>query len=116
MKPTNEATTVNVIKWETDRIVAFGLVVMGIIAILGNMAYNWTYGTTGPTDIPMAIVSGLTGFLGRGILNDTVVKKQAETEKKEEVKPTVEVKKDEGKKEIPIMPKDKIKDLSRDAK
>ena len=106
----NKDTTTT--KWGTDRIVATGLVVMGIFAVLGNIAYNWTYGATGATEIPMAIVSGLTGFLGRGILNEVQAKRQMPVPPC----PEVQIPVTQEKKEIPTMAKDKIKDLSRDAK
>ena len=52
--------------WSTDKIVATGLVVMGIMSITGYIAYALYTGNSNGTEIPMAIVSGLTGFLGRG--------------------------------------------------
>lgn len=55
-------------KWSTDKIVALGLVVMGIMSISGYIAYALYTGNSNGTEIPMAIVSGLTGFLGRGAL------------------------------------------------
>lgn len=57
-----------VAKWSTDKIVALGLVVMGIMSISGYIAYALYTGNSNGTEIPMAIVSGLTGFLGRGAL------------------------------------------------
>ena len=56
-------------RWSTDKIVAVGLVVMGIISISGYIAYTLYTGNSNGTEIPMAIVSGLTGFLGRGALS-----------------------------------------------
>ena len=55
-------------RWSTDKIVAIGLVVMGVISISGYIAYALYTGNSNGTEIPMAIVSGLTGFLGRGAL------------------------------------------------
>lgn len=56
------------VRLSTDKIVAIGLVVMGIISISGYIAYALYTGNSNGTEIPMAIVSGLTGFLGRGAL------------------------------------------------
>ena len=55
-------------KWSTDKIVAVGLVVMGMMSISGYIAYALYTGNSNGSEIPMAIVSGLTGFLGRGAL------------------------------------------------
>ena len=55
-------------KWSTDKIVALGLVIMGVLSISGYIAYALYTGNSNGTEIPMAIVSGLTGFLGRGAL------------------------------------------------
>lgn len=56
----------------TDKIVAIGLVTMGIMSISGYIAYVLYTGNSNGTEIPMAIVSGLTGFLGRGaLINET---------------------------------------------
>lgn len=56
------------VRWSVDKIVAVGLVIMGIISISGYIAYALFTGNSNGTEIPMAIVSGLTGFLGRGAL------------------------------------------------
>lgn len=58
----------NMTKWSTDKIVAVGLVVMGMMSISGYIAYTLYTGNSNGSEIPMAIVSGLTGFLGRGAL------------------------------------------------
>ena len=55
--------------WSTDKIVAIGLVVMGILSISGYIGYALYTGNSNGTEIPMAIVSGLTGFLGRGAVD-----------------------------------------------
>lgn len=55
-------------KWSTDKIVAVGLVTMGMMSISGYIAYALYTGNSNGSEIPMAIVSGLTGFLGRGAL------------------------------------------------
>lgn len=55
--------------WSTDKIVAVGLVIMGILSISGYIGYALYTGNSNGTEIPMAIVSGLTGFLGRGAVD-----------------------------------------------
>lgn len=45
---------------------AVGLVAMGGLSILGYIIYTLKTGNSNGTEIPMAIVSGLTGYLGRG--------------------------------------------------
>ena len=52
--------------WSVDKIVAVGLVAMGGLSILGYIAHIITTGNSNGTEIPMAIVSGLTGYIGRG--------------------------------------------------
>lgn len=49
--------------WDMDIIIACGLVMMGIISIIGWIAYSILTGNSNGTEIPMAIVSGLTGAL-----------------------------------------------------
>lgn len=49
--------------WDMDIIISWGLVVMGIISILGWIIYFIDTGNSNGTEIPMAIVSGLTGAL-----------------------------------------------------
>jgi hypothetical protein len=80
--------------WSTDKIVACGLVVMGIIAVTGTIAHQIISGTATGSEVPMAIVSGLTGFLGRGALsNETTNKAQptqeVEYEERDETSPDV---------------------------
>lgn len=54
--------------WDMDIIISWGLVIMGIISILGWVIYSIYTGNSNGTEIPMAIVSGLTGALaGRHI-------------------------------------------------
>ena len=78
--------------WSTDKIVACGLVIMGIIAVTGTMFHIYASGSTNGSEVPMAIVSGLTGFLGRGLVtnNDMVTKKKDEEEKDDGLKNKVQ--------------------------
>ena len=50
-------------QWDMDIIISWGLVVMGIISIIGWIIYSIATGNSNGTEIPMAIVSGLTGAL-----------------------------------------------------
>jgi hypothetical protein len=58
---TKEASSMK--SWDMDIIIAWGLVMMGIISIIGWIAYSILTGNSNGTEIPMAIVSGLTGAL-----------------------------------------------------
>ena len=54
--------------WDTNRIISFGLVVMGIIAVAGWLVISWKTGTSTGTEIPIGIISGLVGVLtGKGM-------------------------------------------------
>lgn len=54
--------------WDTNRIISFGLVVMGIISVVGWLAISWKTGTSTGTEIPIGIISGLVGVLtGKGL-------------------------------------------------
>ena len=50
-------------KLETNIIIASGLVVMGIIAVSGWLLISYKTGTSTGTEIPIGIISGLTGVL-----------------------------------------------------
>lgn len=83
--------------WSTDKIVACGLVLMGIIAVSGTIAHQILTGTATGSEVPMAIVSGLTGFLGRGALSGDLTTKsqpngsnqEVEYEERDESSPVV---------------------------
>ena len=51
------------IMWDTNRIIAVGLVIMGVIAVLIWGAISYKTGTSTGTEIPIGIISGLTGVL-----------------------------------------------------
>lgn len=54
--------------WDTNKIISFGLVLMGIIAVAGWLAISWKTGTSTGTEIPIGIISGLVGVLtGKGL-------------------------------------------------
>ena len=53
---------------DMNRIIAWGLVIMGVLAISGWIAYTIIYGNSGGTEIPLAISSGLLGVItGRNL-------------------------------------------------
>ena len=49
--------------WDTDIIISFGLVIMGIAAVIGWIWLSIKTGTSSGTEIPIGIISGLTGVL-----------------------------------------------------
>lgn len=68
-------------EWSVDKIVAVGLVGMGGLSIIGYIAHIILTGNSNGTEIPMAIVSGLTGYIGRGAVQSIQQQKRAEGEK-----------------------------------
>lgn len=66
--------------WDTNRIIAGGLVVMGVISVFGWLAISWKTGTSTGTEIPIGIISGLVGVLtGKGLAEKAQQSKTAET-------------------------------------
>ena len=49
--------------WDTNKIIAVGLVVMGVIAVIIWGIISYQTGTSTGTEIPIGIISGLTGVL-----------------------------------------------------
>ena len=49
--------------WDTNKIIAVGLVVMGVIAVVIWGIISYQTGTSTGTEIPIGIISGLTGVL-----------------------------------------------------
>ena len=67
-------------KWDTNRIISLGLVVMGVISVCGWLAISWKTGTSTGTEIPIGIISGLVGVLtGKGMAEREQQSKTAET-------------------------------------
>lgn len=65
---------------ETNIIISIGLVVMGIIAVSGWLLISWKTGTSTGTEIPIGIISGLTGVLtGKKLAEYENQSKTAET-------------------------------------
>lgn len=50
-------------KWEVNSIIAIGLVLMGIIAVAGWCVLSFKTGQSVGTEIPIGVISGLTGVL-----------------------------------------------------
>ena len=63
--------------WNTDKIIGAGLIFALILLILGNIAITLYTGKFPTSDLPMNIVTGLAGYMGRSLL---------EKQKKEELK------------------------------
>ena len=49
--------------WDMNQIIAWGLVIMGVLSIAGWVAYSIITRSSAGTEIPIAIVSGLGGVL-----------------------------------------------------
>ena len=54
--------------WNTDKIIGTGLIVALIILICGNTAITLATGIYPTSDLPMNIVTGLAGYMGRSLL------------------------------------------------
>jgi hypothetical protein len=50
-------------KWDTNNIIAIGLVLMGCVAVTGWVLLSYKSGSSVGTEIPIGIISGLTGVL-----------------------------------------------------
>ena len=48
---------------DMNTVISWGLVVMGVLSVAGWIAYSIHTGTSGGTEIPIAISSGLVGVL-----------------------------------------------------
>lgn len=63
-------------EWEMNQIIAWGLVIMGILSITGWIAYSIITHSSAGTEIPIAIVSGLGGVLtGKNLSKEEKEKK-----------------------------------------
>ena len=54
--------------WSTDKIIGAGLILALIIIVVGNIAVALSTNIYPPTDLPMNIVTGLAGYMGRSLL------------------------------------------------
>lgn len=62
--------------WSTDKIIGAGLILALILISVGNILIALRTGTYPPTDLPMNIVTGLAGYMGRSLLEK--VKKETD--------------------------------------
>lgn len=62
--------------WSTDKIIGAGLILALILIVIGNISVALFTGTYPPTDLPMNIVTGLAGYMGRSLLEK--VKKETD--------------------------------------
>ena len=63
--------------WNTDKIIGAGLILALILLIIGNIIITLYTGKFPTSDLPMNIVTGLAGYMGRSLL---------EKQKKEDLK------------------------------
>ena len=54
--------------WNTDKIIGAGLILALLIKIVGDIFITVINGTPPPSDLPMNIVTGLAGYMGRSLL------------------------------------------------
>ena len=54
--------------WSTDKIIGAGLILALIFIVIGNISVALFTGVYPPTDLPMNIVTGLAGYMGRSLL------------------------------------------------
>ena len=54
--------------WNTDKIIGAGLIVALILLIIGNVMITLVTGNFPTSDLPMNIVTGLAGYMGRSLL------------------------------------------------
>ena len=52
--------------WSTDKLVSIGLVAMGVLSIIGYIVHSVMTGDNRGTEIPLAIVGALAGYMGKG--------------------------------------------------
>ena len=54
--------------WDMNMVIAVSLGVMGFTAIIGWIIISWLTGTSSGTEVPISIISGLSGVLtGKGM-------------------------------------------------
>ena len=53
-------------EWSTDKLVSIGLVAMGVLSIIGYIVHSVMTGDNRGTEIPLAIVGALAGYMGKG--------------------------------------------------
>ena len=66
--------------WNTDKIIGFGLIIALLVKIGGDISIFLITGSFPSSDLPMNIVTGLAGYMGRSLLE----KKKDDSIKKDE--------------------------------
>ena len=56
--------------WNTDKIIGAGLILVLLILVIGIIPITLYTGNFPPTDLPMNIVTGLAGYMGRSLLEN----------------------------------------------
>ena len=54
--------------WNTDKIIGAGLILALLFLIVGNIIITLHTGKFPTSDLPMNIVTGLAGYMGRSLL------------------------------------------------
>ena len=54
--------------WHTDKIIGAGLIVALLFLVIGNIFITLYTGKIPTSDLPMNIVTGLVGYMGRSLL------------------------------------------------
>ena len=68
-------------RWNTDKIIGAGLIVALLLTITGDTVVAIINGNSPPSDLPMNIVTGLAGYMGRSLLE-----KQKYDKKEDDIK------------------------------
>lgn len=66
-------------KWDVNKIIAIGLVVMGVMAVIIWGLISYKTGTNTGTEIPIGIISGLTGVLTGKKMAEYEIRQQSKT-------------------------------------
>ena len=80
---------------DMNTVISWGLSAMGVIAVGGWIAISLHTGTSSGTEVPIAIISGLTGVLtGKNIAENKMMKEKLEQQSQN----------DPPQKEVPALP------------
>ena len=75
--------------WNTDKIIGLGLILALLVKIGGDIAIALISGSSPSSDLPMNIVTGLAGYMGRSLLEKNkpidTKKEQKEVDKDEDI-------------------------------
>lgn len=68
-------------RMDINTVISWGLVIMGIIAVIGWIILSIKTGTSSGTEIPIAIISGLGGVLtGKNIAENQAINKAPQSQ------------------------------------